>query len=499
MFELAEVGHKLSKEEYDREAPALRTDLLNLQRELKTANFPVILLVGGVDGAGKSETVNELIAWLDARGIDTHAFGEPSDEERDRPEFWRFWRALPPAGSIGIMFGAWYTDPLERRTLNEVSEAELDQSLQRIVDLEQMLVHDGALIIKIWLHLSRDQQRKRLKALRRDPLQSWRVTDEVWEFHKQYDAYRVVAERTIRKTSQGQALWYVVDGGDERYRMIRVATILRDAMVERFAEDVQKEQLSGPTPDSPVPLEHNLINLLDQSLSLSREEYRDEFARLQALLNRYSRRLAEKHRSMILVFEGPDAAGKGGAIRRIVEAMDARSYKVISIAAPTEQEKRYPYLWRFWLHLPRSGRVTLFDRSWYGRVLVERLEGFCRHEDWRRAYLEINHFEEQLHEFGIVLVKFWVAITDDEQMRRFKQREETPHKQYKMTAEDWRNREKWGAYEAAACDAIERTSTDLAPWTLVEGNDKRWARIKILRTICERLQAALDAPEPTEE
>src|SRR5262245_21599234 len=194
---------------------------------------------------------------------------------------------------------------------------------------------------------------------------------------------------------------------------------------------------------------------------------------------------------MLLVFEGPDAAGKGGSIRRLTQAMDARLYQVISVAAPTDEERAHPYLWRFWRHLPRMGRVTIYDRSWYGRVLVERVEGFCRTADWQRAYGEINAFEKQLTDFGVILIKFWLTISPEEQLARFKDRQTTPYKQYKITEEDWRNRNKWDFYEAAACDMIEKTSVETAPWVLVEANNKEWARIKVLKSIVRRLKEEL--------
>lgn len=495
MFENAELGHRVSREEYDREAPLIRADLLDLQEQLKLADFPVLLIVAGVDGAGKSETANHLLWWMDARGIETHAFGDPTDEERERPRFWRYWRALPQHGKIGILFNSWYSDPMDDRVDGRISVPELDQELERIVAFEEMLVHDGALVLKFWLHITRDAQRARLKALRRDPRQSWRVTDREWEAHKHYDDYRQVAERVLRKTSQGETPWHVVDGSNERFRTLTVTRILRDALRERLAEFERRRAAAAPPPPAhPVPAPVNALSSLDLTLAMEREAYQRELLDYQGTLNRLIRSMQHKRRSLLLVFEGPDAAGKGGAIRRLTAAMDARDYRVISIAAPNEEERAHPYLWRFWRHLPQVGRVTVFDRSWYGRVLVERIEGFCSTEDWRRAYAEINDFEEQLHEFGIVVVKFWLAISADEQMLRFREREETPHKRFKMTDEDWRNREKWGAYEAAACDMIERTSTDIAPWTLVEANDKRWARVKVLRTICERLQQALETP-----
>ena len=198
-----------------------------------------------------------------------------------------------------------------------------------------------------------------------------------------------------------------------------------------------------------------------------------------------------KNRSLMLAFEGSDAAGKGGAIRRIVQAIDARQVQIVPIAAPTQEELARPYMWRFWRQIPKKGRITIFDRTWYGRVLVERIEGFCSEADWLRAYSEINDFEHELRSDGVIILKFWLQVSKEEQLRRFKEREETAFKRYKITEEDWRNREKWDAYHEAVCDMVERTSTGLIPWTIVEANDKQFARVKVIETVCNRLEAAL--------
>ena len=234
-----------------------------------------------------------------------------------------------------------------------------------------------------------------------------------------------------------------------------------------------------------------MLQALDLSLGMDKEEYAEKLEQWQGRLNRLCRHKKFARHSLLAVFEGADAAGKGGAIRRVTQALDARWYQVIPFAAPTEEERVQPYLWRFWRHLPGRGRLTLYDRSWYGRVLVERVEGFCAEADWQRAYAEINDFEEQLVQQRIILLKFWLAIDQQEQLRRFKEREATPHKQHKITADDWRNRKKWSHYQRAAADMIERTSTEIAPWTLVESNDKHYARIKVIRRMCEAIEAAL--------
>jgi polyphosphate kinase 2 (PPK2 family) len=225
--------------------------------------------------------------------------------------------------------------------------------------------------------------------------------------------------------------------------------------------------------------------------SLTKEEYSEKLKKYQARLNLLHRKARSKKISTILVFEGWDAAGKGGAIRRTTAALDARDYQVIPIAAPTDEELAHHYLWRFWRHLGRAGRVTIFDRSWYGRVLVERIEGFAGEKEWRRSYAEINNFERELVEHGIVLLKFWVNITKDEQEARFKARQEISYKRWKLTEEDWRNRERWDDYEIAVNDMVGQTSTRIAPWVLVEGNCKRYSRIKVLKTICSRLEERL--------
>jgi polyphosphate kinase 2 (PPK2 family) len=194
---------------------------------------------------------------------------------------------------------------------------------------------------------------------------------------------------------------------------------------------------------------------------------------------------------VIAVFEGMDAAGKGGAVRRITQAIDARLCSIIPIAAPSEEERAQPYLWRFWRNLPRRGRFAIFDRSWYGRVLVERVEGYCSEADWNRAYGEINDFEEQIVGSGGIVVKFWLSISQEEQLRRFQERQDSPFKRFKITEDDWRNRSKWGFYETAICAMLDRTSTEIAPWTLVASEDKYFGRIKILRTLCQRIEESL--------
>ena len=495
MFESAELGHAISKQTYARRVPKLREALLDAQYDLfQDGRFPVIVLIGGMDGAGKGETVNLLNEWMDPRHILTVAFEEPSDEERERPPMWRYWQALPPKGKIGILFGHWYTQPILARVKGEARRSQLVQRIEDIVRFEQMLSDEGALVLKFWFHLSKAAQKKRLKSLQKDAKTRWKVSDTEWADFKLYDKFRKVSEFTLRQTSSATAPWIVVEGVDACYRNLTAGRTLLAAMRERLDQKPAKVKEDRIPPLAPDMDNRNIVKSLDLNLKLVRSKYEKLLDDYRARLNLLSRHPRFRNRSVVLVFEGNDAAGKGGAIRRVAQALDARQYRTVPVAVPTEEERAQPYLWRFWRQLPRCGRFAIFDRSWYGRVLVERVEGFASEFDWMRAYPEINDFEQQLADNGAIVIKFWLAISKEEQYRRFRERQKTPFKRFKITPEDWRNRKKWDAYEKAVCDMVDRTSTDIAPWTLVEANDKLHARAKVLRTICDRMEAALKRP-----
>ena len=500
MFETAELGRKVSKEDFAAVAGPLRLELVELQQQLRHAPFPVIVVFAGVDGAGKGESVNLLNEWMDPRWIKTCAYGPPSDEERERPPFWRFWRDLPPRGTLGLFLSSWYSPPVLGRVHGGLSREELDEELERIVSFERGLADDGALILKFWMHLGKKQQRKRFRSLEKDPLTAWRVTPQDWKNLDHYDRFVAAAERTIMRTNTGRAPWIIVEGVDARYRALTVLTAVRDAVRRHLAESAVRERIAVAERSSPPPVEaaaeavlthKTILGSLDLSRSLAKDVYELQLREERARLNLMFRRARSAGRSTVVVFEGWDAAGKGGAIRRLTSALDARDYHVLPIAAPTDEERARHYLWRFWRHMARAGRVTIFDRSWYGRVLVERVEGFATGEEWRRAYSEINDFEEQLVEHGVVVCKVWLHISKEEQERRFLERQGTPWKRWKLTDEDWRNREKWDEYEQAVDDMVEQTSTARAPWILVEANDKRYARVKVVRAVCDRIEQAI--------
>ena len=489
MCESAEVGNAVDKKSYARRLERLRTDLLKAQNALAATKFRLLVLVGGVEGGGKTEVARLFLEWMDPRGLQVEAYGDKSDEEEERPEYWRYWRTLPASGRGAILVGTWYTRPIVQRVFKNISEGDFDMAMDRAAAFESMLAREGTVIVKVWLHLSKDEQRHRFKELEKDPATSWRVSRQDWDFSSKYDRFRKICERALAKTGTAESPWTVVEATDRRYRNLTTGETVLKAMQDAIARAKLSE--AAKAPDRSKAPKVSLLTRLDLTQALDDKDYDHKMMKQQARIARLTRRLREEGRALIAVFEGADAAGKGGAIRRLLPAMDARNARVMSVAAPTDEERARPYLWRFWRHLPRLGHATIYDRSWYGRVLVERVEGFCAASDWKRAYAEIAAFEEEMSESGVIICKFWLQISQAEQLRRFKDRAATPFKHYKITEEDWRNRAKWDAYQSAAVEMFEKTSTAEAPWTLVEAEDKRWGRVKVLKTVADRLEEEL--------
>ena len=509
MFQTAELGQKVAKADYKARELLMRQDLLQLQQRLrKEGNFPVLIDFAGVRGAGKGTSINLLNKWMDARWIATHAFNEPSDEEAERPYFWRFWRQLPNRGQLGIYLSGRYSRPLLDYVYQNITHEDFIHLLERINSFEKALADDGAMVLKFWMHISRDVQKNRLEMLESDPLRSWRMSPEDWTHWEMYDRFIEASEIIISMTNTGHAPWEIIEGEDFNYRSLRVGEVFQQTLErhlmseqirQRYLIEMRQEvqehtanaEANGTTSATGTQA-ITIMDALDTTLSLPKKEYKSQLEIAQARLAMLQQEAVQRNMSTILVFEGPDAAGKGGTIRQITQALDARYYKVYPFAAPTKEEHAHHYLWRFWNCIARSGRMTIFDRSWYGRVLVERVEGFAGDDEWRRAYAEINEFEDQLIEGGIVLLKFWLHIDKDEQLARFKSREETPHKRWKLVEEDWRNREKWDDYSIAAHDMIQQTSVKKSPWILVENVDKYYGRIKVLNSVCDALERAIE-------
>ncbi|WP_296261499.1 MULTISPECIES: polyphosphate:AMP phosphotransferase [unclassified Pseudomonas] len=496
MFESAEIGHSIDDKTYDAEVPALREALLDAQYELhEQGKRQIIVLINGIEGAGKGETVKLLNDWMDPRFIEVRTFDQQTDEELARPPVWRYWRQLPPKGRIGIFFGNWYSQMIQGRVHKQFKDPVLDQAINAAERLEKMLVDEGAVIFKFWFHLSKKQMKLRLKTLKDDPLHSWRISPLDWQQSQTYDKFVRFGERVLRRTSRDYAPWHVIEGVDPNYRSLTVGRLLLEGLQNAIKTPEGSANLVnvGPLPSNTDEL--SLLDNLDMTLALDKDAYNEQLITEQARLSGLMRDKRMRRHALVAVFEGNDAAGKGGAIKRVAGALDPRQYHIVPIAAPSQDELAQPYLWRFWRQIPARGKFTVFDRSWYGRVLVERVEGFCTEADWLRAYSEINDFEEQLTDANVVVVKFWLAIDDKTQLERFKAREKIPFKRHKITDDDWRNRKKWPQYREAVGDMVDRTSTEIAPWTLVEANDKRWARVKVLRTINDALEAAFEKSE----
>jgi len=493
MFEALEVGNKLTKTEFEELIPELRVNLINAQYDLREADFPVVVLIAGIDRVGANDLLHSLHDMMDGRYMRTNALGRPRPEELERPRFWRYWNSLPRKGEIGVYLGAWPLNTIQERLAGDLDGEAMDRRLRHMTGFEQDLAADGALVLKFWLHLPKAKFKRRLKSAKKHSRQAWRVEPEGWATKGSYKKILEVSERVIRETETDEAPWHLVESTNNRYRNAAVAEIILESLTRRLlSESVDDDTAAPAAAVSATGLETaTVLDTVDLTKRLSRDDYRHQRHEYQSRVRRLTNEAMARGISSVLMFEGWDAAGKGGVIRRITQGLNPELYDVYPVAAPTPEELAHPYLWRFWRRLPRAGNITIFDRSWYGRVLVERVEGFATEVDWQRAYHEINDFEQQLCESGIQLLKFWLHIDPDEQLRRFQDREATPYKKYKITDEDYRNREQWSAYESAVHDMVLRTSTDYAPWHLVPSNSKRWARIQALETYCSKLEQAL--------
>ena len=489
---MAKAKQRLSKKIYQARASGLREQLVQLQVELKQVPFKVLLIVAGPEGAGRGSLLSTLAEWLDPRGVETFSYHAPTENELAHPHQWRFWRSLPGIGRIGLYAGSWYTETLRDEARSKSALGHIANEAERIRDFEKLLVDGGTLIVKVWLDISKEAQGRRLRELQEDPATAWRVTEEDWHHHEIYEQLAKTAALIRTSTNRPGARWTIVDAEDERARDLAVGQLLlrQFQQQKRKMARLKRARVSrGVKPLRPAGLRQLRALPLDQDLS--EKEYDSLREKWLGRLNRAVRAAFAAKRSVVFAFEGWDAAGKGGAIRRLTSAIDPRDYRVIPVAKPTEEEKHAHYLWRFWRDIPRNGRMAVFDRSWYGRVLVERLEGFCRPDEWKRAFGEINGFERELSEHGTIVLKYWLHVSHAEQLRRFRERERTPHKQHKMNDEDWRNRRKRAAYEIAVGDMIALTHKDDAPWYLVPADNKRHARLEVLRSASRQIEAVL--------
>lgn len=491
MLEKANFDIKLGKKEYHEIFQKLQFELEVLQRKVVESGVPVVIVFEGLEAAGKGTAIGTLVRRIDPRGFKVQHIKAPNEDELLRPFLWRFWQRLPARGDIGIFDRSWYGRVLVERVDKLATKKQWLNAYDEINEFERQLTADGAILIKLWLHISKKEQKQRFKRFLKDPYRGWKITKTDWRHHKAYDKFVEAAEDMFKKTSTAAAPWTVVEAHDKRYGSVKVVQTVIEAIKSGLEKKSKKAAKPNAKSTDSASGKASVFAKVDITKTLSKEEYAEQLEDLQDRLVEYEYRMYEKRLPAIVTYEGWDAAGKGGNIKRLTERLDPRGYSVIPIAAPKGDEATHHYLWRFWRHLPKAGHLTIFDRTWYGRVMVERIEGFCAEEDWRRAYDEINEFERQLSNFGTVIVKFWIHISPEEQLRRFKERESIEYKKWKLTEEDWRNREKWPQYDKAVSEMIEKTSTSHAPWTIIEGNCKYWARIKALETLCNALEAKL--------
>lgn len=494
MLELVDLKKKISKEEYRKVFPELEIRLGQCQRDARRAGVPVVIAFEGWEAAGKGTVINRLTQALDPRGFKVHPVNAPDEAERLHPWLWRFWRELPAAGTFALFDRSWYGRVLVERVCGVTKKKDWQKAYGEIEQFERQLTDSGVVLVKFWLHIGKGEQKRRFKSIEENPATSWKIGKEEQTQQRDYRKWLAAVEEMLERTGTADAPWTVVEATQARYARVKVFETVLGAVrneLDRRASQPAKKPKPMAAPKTSPRRQRTVLSRVDLSLSLEREPYEERLDALQERLFALEHELYVARVPAVIVFEGWDAAGKGGIIRRLTRGLDPRGYEVVPVAAPSDEEKARHYLWRFWRHLPKAGHVTIFDRSWYGRVLVERVEGFCTRDEWTRGFREINEFEQHVADFGTVIAKFWLHLSSEEQLRRFKAREKTAHKKWKITDEDWRNREQWRKYEIAAVDMLQQTSTTYAPWTIVEADGKLHARIKALETVAQALEKGL--------
>ena len=490
MLEKIDLSKKVDKKTYRRVMDEAEEKLGLLQRECKDAGIPVILVFEGMGAAGKGVQINRLIQALDPRGFDVYACDRPTEDEQMRPFLWRYWTKTPAKGRIAVFDRSWYRSVQVDRFDGLTREDKLGDAYQDILSFEKQLCDDGTVIMKFFLYIDKDEQKKRFKKLEGSKETSWRVTEEDWNRNKDFDRYLKMNEEMLEKTDTDYAPWVIIEAVDKDYAALKIVSTVMDRLEYELEHRRPEDEKTAQRQESKTRerFKNGVLSGIDLSKSLTEEEYKTRLKKLQKRLAELHSELYRLRIPVVIGIEGWDAGGKGGAIKRLTSNLDPRGYRVNPTAAPNDIEKVHHYLWRFWNSVPKAGHIAIFDRTWYGRVMVERIEGFCSEAEWRRAYQEINEMESHMANAGAVVLKFWLHIDKDEQERRFRERQANPAKQWKITDEDWRNREKWDQYEEAVNEMLIRTSTTYAPWIVVEGNDKRYARVKVLQTVVDALE-----------
>jgi polyphosphate:AMP phosphotransferase len=491
MFEKYDLTKTTDDASFEKAITPLKERLGILQRTLRDLKIPVVIIIEGWNASGITMSTKEIIQALDPRGFTLHATDKATDEERARPFLWRFWTKTPAKGRIALFARSWYSRALAEKLVSIGWKKSLKEEINSITIFERQLSDSGVIIIKFFLHISKDEQKLRLLERERNPLTAWMVTPSIWDFHQNYDTYLPLIDEFIEKTDTDYAPWHIIEATDRKYAILKVYSYLVKKL-EKGIADSEEQVRKRKQKSIQKPQKNPVLRKSSSASSYSKEECQELLNNLQIEMLELNYVLFKRKIPFIIIYEGWDAAGKGGNITRLARYINPLGYNVVPVAAPNDYEKEHHYLWRFIRHYPKSGYFAIYDRSWYGRVLVERVEGFCAESEWQRAYQEINEMEQEYVESsGGGMVKFWLEISKEEQLRRFHQREKDPLKQYKITEEDWRNREKWDLYDAAVDEMLARTNTPYAPWVVIESDNKWYARIKAVKEVIRHVEKLL--------
>jgi AMP-polyphosphate phosphotransferase len=505
MLEKYDLSLALKNNEYKESMKILELKLGELQRKAWELKIPIIFVFEGWHASGMGEDINRFILSLDPRGYDFHTMTFECNEGMLKPFLFHFWACTPVRGKIAIFDRSWYSRAIINHFRKEKSEEKFKRCLEEINLFERQLSDDANLILKFFLHISENEQEDRFKEIKKKSIplileeygrKNGKQNEKEYDFIKEYKEYLPIVEKTLERTDMPYAPWTIVEANDRNFATLKIMVTSIHA-IENYIEQITRTPREQTIkyldmPESSLPdVNGSILDKIDLSKK-SFSEYEESKKLFQQKLEVLQYELFKKKRSMVIVFEGWDAAGKGGDIHRLVEELNPRLYRVIPVGPPNDVERAHHYLWRFCEGIPKAGHITIFDRSWYGRVLVERIEGLCSEGEWKRAYREINEFENILTGTGTIILKFWLHIDKNTQLERFNDRKNDPTKSWKITDEDWRNRSKWEEYKIAVDEMLQKTSTLNAQWTVVESNDKHYSRVKILRTVTEALEKELD-------
>ncbi|WP_342304446.1 polyphosphate:AMP phosphotransferase [Methanolobus sp. ZRKC5] len=496
MLENVDLSKSISKEEYDNVIENLKIRIGELQRKAWKMDIPIIIVFEGWHASGMTDIINKFLLTLNPMGFNLYTTGKPCYQEEQKPLLWRFWTKIPKKGSIAIFDRSWY----RRITVEHSSKGKANDKMSKCLEgsnyFERQLTDEGYLLIKFFLHISKEEQGKRYREMKKQGIPMFIVEEEEeeQEYLNDYDKHLPLIESILERTDRTSAPWTIVESEDKNFATIKILAKVIESIENKIQNNENEIKISQNhhNENCIIPnIDSSILEKTDLDKSLTYKEYKKEKKICQKKITQLQYELFKHRIPLICVFEGWDASGKGGGIRRLAQKLNPRLYQVIPVGVPSQTEISHHYLWRFYNEIPEAGHIAIYDRSWYGRVLVERVENLCGNQEWKRAYREINEFEETLANYGTIIIKFWAHIDKEEQLKRFKQRENTSHKQWKITPDDWRNREKWNLYRDAADEMLQKTSTSWAPWTIVESNDKYYSRIKIFHTVIDRIEEEL--------